>query len=120
MALELKERDDGKIVEVYVSEKLTEADYARFVPRFEQLVRQHGKIRVLFDLTRFHGWSARALWDEIKFDLKHLNDIELLAMVGETKWQQWMTTFCTPFTTARIRYFDRARADEAHTWIQGP
>jgi hypothetical protein len=30
-------------------------DYEHFVPEFERLVRQHGKLRVLFDMTGFHG-----------------------------------------------------------------
>jgi hypothetical protein len=34
-------------------------------------------------------------------------------MVGETRWQHGMTTFCKPFTTATVRYFDRADAAAA-------
>jgi hypothetical protein len=59
-------------------------DYEHFVPEFERLVRQHGKLRVLFDMTGFHGWEASALWEDIKFDSKHFADIERLAMVGKT------------------------------------
>jgi hypothetical protein len=29
-----------------------------------------------------------------------------------------MAVFCRPFTTAKIRYFDRSQADEAETWIE--
>jgi hypothetical protein len=28
-----------------------------------------------------------------------------------------MATFCKPFTTATIRYFDRAGAPEARKWL---
>jgi hypothetical protein len=28
-----------------------------------------------------------------------------------------MATFCKPFTTATIRYFDRSEAEQAETWI---
>jgi hypothetical protein len=38
-------------------------------------------------------------------------------LVGETKWQQGMTTFCKPFTTAVVRYFDHAEAAEARKWL---
>jgi hypothetical protein len=38
-------------------------------------------------------------------------------MVGEKKWQHGMATFCKPFTTATIRYFDRANAAEARKWL---
>jgi len=28
-----------------------------------------------------------------------------------------MAVFCKPFTTAKIKYFDRSNLDEAKTWI---
>lgn len=119
MALELVEEAGGKVLEVRVSNKLEKADYERFVPEVERLINQHGKIRILFDMRDFHGWSLGALWDDIKFDLKHFKDIERLAMVGEKKWQEWMATFCRPFTTSRIRYFDHGEHDEARAWLTG-
>ena len=52
MALELHEEKGGKILEVHASGKLTEQDYAHFLPEVERLIRQHGKLRMLFDM---HG-----------------------------------------------------------------
>jgi hypothetical protein len=117
MAIQLNEENGGKIVAVHVSGKLAKADYEHFVPEFERLVRQHGKLNVLFDMAGFHGWEGGALWDDIKFDMKHFADINRLAMVGETKWQHGMATFCKPFTKATIRYFDQADAAEARKWL---
>ena len=119
MAIKLVEKQDGKVLEVEVSGKLVHDDYQRFVPEFERLVQQHGKIRVLFEMVDFHGWEAAALWDDVKFDLKHFSDIERLAIVGDKKWEKGMSVFCRPFTTAQIRYFDRAAISEARAWIGG-
>jgi len=117
MAIRLTEKKGGKILEVCVSGKLTHGDYQRFMPEFGRLIKQHGKIRVLFEMVSFRGWEAAALWDDIKFDLKHFAGIERLAMVGEKKWQKGMSKFCRPFTTARIRYFDHTAAGEARAWL---
>jgi hypothetical protein len=38
-------------------------------------------------------------------------------MVGEKAWEHGMAMFCRPFTTAKIRYFDRSQVDEADAWI---
>ena len=81
-------------------------------------MKQHGKIRILFEMTDFHGWEPAALWDDLKFDLRHFSDIERLAMVGDTRWEQGMSAFCRPFTTAMVRYFDRSKVAEAHRWIE--
>jgi hypothetical protein len=87
------------------------------VPEFERLVRQHGKLRLLFDMAGFHGWEGVALWQDINFDMKYFGDIERLAMVGEAKWQHGMATYCKPFTKATIRYFDHSDAGEARKWL---
>ena len=86
MAIRLTEKDGGKILEVYASGQLTHGDYRRFVPEFERLVRQYGKIRVLFEMEDFRGWKASALWDDIRLDLKHFAAIERLALVGTKRW----------------------------------
>ena len=117
MSIQLHVEDGGKVLLARVSGKLTKADYARFVPEFERLVRHSGRLRVLFEMTDFHGWEAGALWEDIKFDIKHFADIERIAMVGEQKWQHGMAAFCKPFTIASIRYFDQADAAEAREWL---
>ena len=117
MSIQLKEEKGGKLLEVHVAGKLTREDYGHFVPEFERLVRLHGKLSVLFDMSGFHGWEAGALWEDVKFDLKHFTDIERLAMVGDQKWEHGMATFCKPFTSATIRYIDQADAAGARQWL---
>jgi len=117
MPIQLSEENGGKIVVVHVSGKLVKADYENFVPEFERLIRQHGKLHVLFDMTGFHGFDGGAMWEDIKFDIKHFGDIERLAMVGDKKWQHGMAMFFAPFTKAKTRYFDQADSAEARQWL---
>ena len=119
MAASVREANGGNVLEVTVSGKLTQEDYQHFVPAFERLVKEHGKIRVLFEMADFHGWQAGALWADIKFDLKHFSHIERLAMVGDKKWEQGMAAFCRPFTTAKVQYFDSAALQQARAWLSG-
>ena len=114
--VELTELADGKVLEIQLSGKLSREDYARLAPVVERLVEKHGKIRILVEMRDFHGWTAGALWQDIKFDAKHFNHLERLALVGDAQWQHWMATFCKPFTTAQIRYFDQNAITEARRW----
>jgi SpoIIAA-like len=118
MPILLTEKKEGKILEVRVSGRLLHEDYQQFVPEFERLTKLNGRIRVLFVMIDFHGWEGSALWDDLKFELKHFSDIERLAMVGEKKWEKGMSLFCKPFTTAKIRYFDRAAMADAEAWLE--
>ncbi len=115
--IELQEKENGRIVEVKVTGKLTEESYKHFMPRIERLIQEHGKIRILFYMQNFEGWTASALWQDLKFDWQHFRDIERLAIVGESKWEEGMAAFCKPFTTADVRYFDHSDLPAARSWI---
>ena len=118
MALQFVEKNDGRLLEVHVSGKLRATDYKTFGPVFDRLIEQHGKLRVLFEMSDFHGWESGALWEDIKLDFRHAAHIERLALIGEKKWQELMTKACRPFTTAEIRYFDKTDSGQAHSWIE--
>lgn len=117
MAVELHEENEGKILQISVTGKLSKEDYQHFVPEVERLIAQHGKIRMIFEMHDFHGWNLGALWEDTKFALHHFRDIERLAVIGEKRWQKGMTAFCRPFTKAEIRYFEHHQAEEAHAWV---
>lgn len=117
MTVQMQEKTDGRILEIHASGKLTKEDYKEFLPQMERLIERFGKLNLLFDMHDFHGWELGALWEDFKFDVKHFRDVERLAVVGEKKWQTGMAVFCKPFTTAKIRYFERDKMEEAQRWI---
>lgn len=107
----------GKVMEVDLHGKLSREDYEKLVPETEKLIRQHGKIRVLVTMHDFHGWDPGALWEDIKWSVKHFNQIERLAIAGEQTWHKYMTGFCRPFSTAQVRYFTLDQLSEARAWV---
>ena len=117
MSVELHQEVDGKLLHVRASGKLTKDDYQQFMPEFEKSIERHGKVRVLFEMEDFHGWDVAALWEDMKLDFKHWNDIERIAMVGDKAWEEGMSFFCKPFTAAKIRYFGHHEVDRAREWV---
>lgn len=117
MSVSVELDSDSQVLNVRVSGKLTKDDYVAFAPQVEKYVEEHGKLRVLLQTEDFHGWEATALWEDVKFNARHFSDIERLAVVGEKKWEKGMATFCKPFTTASIRYFDHDHLEEARDWV---
>jgi hypothetical protein len=109
----------GKVLEVHLHGKLGREDYDNFVPETERLIREYGKISILVEMHDFHGWDGGALWEDMKWDVRHFKDIERLAIVGENTWQRRMTSFCKPFTTAEVRYFEPDELEEARAWVAG-
>jgi len=117
MTIRLDEESGGKLLAIHVSGTLTKTDYEQLTPEFERLVQQHGKIRLLFDMSDFHGWKAGAAWEDLKLDVKHYAHIERIAMVGDKEWERVMATFWKPFNKATIRYFDHGDAAAARQWL---
>jgi hypothetical protein len=118
MTVEMVQENLGKVVTIRVSGKLDADDYQRFVPLFEEAIAEHGKIRLIFEMVDFHGWKAGALWEDLKVDFKHFNDLERIAFIGDRAWEKGMSVFCRPFTTAKIRYFEHDQREEARRWIE--
>lgn len=104
------------LIEVKLTGKLDEEDYKVFGPELESMIRENGKLKMLVSFEDFHGWTAGGLWEDIKFDVKHFNDIERLAIVGDSKWEKGMAVFCKPFTTASVKFFPPERLDDARSW----
>lgn len=107
----------GNLLEVRLTGKLTREFYEQLVPAVDAQIQQFGKLRILVLMHDFHGWTAGALWEDIKFDAKHWKDIERLALVGDSKWEQGMAAFCKPFTKASVRYFDQSQLEAARAWL---
>jgi hypothetical protein len=76
-------------------------------------------LRILVEMHDFHGWTAGGLWEEIKFDARHFSDVDRLALVGETRWQELLADLCRPFTTANVRFFGADEASAARAWLTG-
>ncbi len=117
MSVEVKELAGGAVCDVTVSGKLDAEDYAEFVPHFERLIEEHGKLRFLFRMQDFEGWTLGAAWQDLKFDVKHCKDIERLAFVCETSHHKFMEAFCKLFSKATTRFFDYSEAEEAEQWV---
>jgi UPF0288 family protein (methanogenesis marker protein 3) len=117
MPVTIKPITNTNIIEVHLTGKLAKEDYEYFVPLVEKKIEEIGKLRVLMVMRDFHGWAASALWEDIKFDVKHFKDIERLAMVGESTWEKGMAAFCKPFTSAKIKYYNLTEEEAARQWI---
>ena len=115
--IEILPTSSDNVLAFKLSGKLHDEDYKTFVPAIDAALTKHPKVRLLAQFHDFHGWDAHALWDDIKFSTTHCTKIDRIALVGEKKWEQWMSKVCKPFTMAKIEYFDAADVDKAKAWL---
>jgi hypothetical protein len=107
----------GKVVGIKISGKLTDDDYKSFTPEMETIIAKEGKLRLLCVVEDFHGWTPKAMWDDLKFDIKHHSACERLAVVGTKAGDEWMAKFSKPFIHGDVKYFDHANLHDAWEWI---
>ena len=116
MSVQVKEVQDAAI-EIEIYEKLVKEDYKTFVPVIENALESHDKVSLLVRIHDFKGWDAGALWEDLKFDVKHYSDIDKLALVGEHESQKWFATLSKPFTSAEVKFFTEGDLEDARAWI---
>lgn len=109
----------GNILGIRVSGSVTGDDYERFRPLLDERARRYGKVRLLIHMVDFDGWGdLGAMWEDLKLDTAHYADVERLAMVGEERWQDWVTRLTDLLAPGDVRYFDVSDLDDAWAWIR--
>lgn len=108
----------GKVVGVKAVGKLTDADYESFVPQVEAIIGDQGKIKLFMDLTEFEGWEWQAAWDDFAFGIKHWNDIEKMAVVGDARWEELCAKISDKLMPAEVKQFPSSETDAAWTWVR--
>ena len=109
---------NGNIFYNIVSEKVTHEDFEELKPALERLIGEYPKVRWYYEMQDFEGWEVKTFFEDSTFSLSHRDDFEKIAMVGEKKWQEWMTKMMKPFTSAEIRYFRTEERNDARKWIE--
>lgn len=115
--MELNVNPESNIIYTLVTGTVVKEDMEKLLPILKDKIQKFGKARWYYEMKDFNGWKPDAFWEDVMFDLKHANDFEKVAMVGEKKWQEWMTQIMKPFTSAEIKYFDLEDKQAAKDWI---
>lgn len=93
-------------------------DYAKLVPMVEDLVKQFGEVRMLCELGAFQHEAPGAYFADMKFGHEFHDKIVKMAIVGDKRWEAWITKLAAPFYAREARYFPTAAIDDAWAWIK--
>jgi len=97
---------------------LTDADYHELVPRLETAIAGFGPLRLFVDMEEFEGWEMLAAWNDFVFGLKHWNDFERMALIGDKRWEDVAARAMDALTKGEVRRFPAAERGAAHAWIE--
>ncbi len=93
-------------------------DYDKMLPTLEAKIKQYGKLNLYAEVHQVEEYTLRALWEDLKFDVRHLTDFRRVAIVGDKKWMHWATGMAAAFTTAELKYFEPGQKVQALNWLR--
>ena len=87
----------------------------------ETLVREMirvGPVRLLIVLDAFEGWEPRSDWNDLSFYVKHGDDIERIAIVGDERWRSEALMFtAADLRKGPVEFFSSDAGDAARAWL---
>lgn len=107
-------------IRIGASGVLTAEDYRGFETRFvDELGRRTTPVPLLLDMRGFRGWTPLGLLRDVLWDVRNRNTFSKIAVIGDARWHQWLTTAGTPLFRARPRYFRSGEEHLAEEWLCG-
>lgn len=100
--------------------EVTREEYAQITRQIEGALESFGTpICLLIEVRDLEGIDAGALWDDIRFSVKHWHDIAALALVGETEKLGRLAKIGGAVSPTEVRQFEPEAIHNAWEWIRG-
>ncbi len=117
--IELVLESQGNILGIKVRKSLSGRDYADvLVPHLDWIVREHGRARLLFSMEGdVQGLEPESPWQPEQFGLKHKDQIEKMAVAGESPWAEWCLRIGEVLSESRVNAFAPGKWEQAWDWI---
>ena len=107
------------IVGIRVEGKLSTEEYDLLNAYLEKLMQNVGPINFFCDMANFEGQNGEALWEEITDHLRHVQEYQRIAVVGNRRWLKGGPKVSVPWPKAQLKFFTPDQTDEAWHWVKG-
>jgi hypothetical protein len=105
------------MVAVKITDTIQKKDYKALIPELEKKINQCGKINFYLEVRDDVRWNAKSFWSDMRFNLKHAQDIRKVAFVGDEQLEEKIIELFRPLENAEIRWYQEVEKTEALKWI---
>jgi hypothetical protein len=114
---EKMEQSAGDTLGYKIAGTIDKSAYDSLRSEVESLIDEKDKIKLLFDLTDFK-WEKISAWGEdLKFGKSIRHNVSKMAIVGDKRWEKWLTKLAEPFYAEEAQYFEASEREAAWTWL---
>ena len=120
MPIQRISHENTNVFGMKIEGKLTSKDVQDFLPQMEKAVKDtKGKLRLLVDVTGMHGANIKSEWEIFEFMKHHIQDIQLIAIVGAHSWTKIMSEILSEsiFVDAPTLYFKPEELETAWQFL---
>lgn len=99
---------------------ITSQDYTdTLVPLIAQKAAEHDKLKLLCVMDQyFDGYSAGAMWDDLRFGFSHMTTFSKIALVTDLDWIRKGAKLFGSLMPTEVMVFDLADIEDAEDWIK--
>ena len=116
---ELLDFPDPNLFGIAFRDTLTEEDHDVFASTLADHLKEHTTTRVVITMDDVDDWQPEEAWEELAFDIRHLNDLDKVAVVGDDLWDPWLDKVEELFPMSVIQTYDVEDEEEALEWLRG-
>ena len=119
MSIEKLKTHHSNVLGLKINGRLHAEELEAFLPELDMAIKENRKIRLLLDVDKMLGSDLKSEWDVFKFLEKHMENLELIAIVGAHSWTKIMSEVLASsiFVNAETRYFKTGEIDHAWFWV---
>ena len=113
-------KEENGLLWIRAGGRLEDEDYNRFVPQFERIAeREAGTVPMVIELAPdFSGWDLGGRWRDLKFDVRHKDCFGRIAIIGDSKWEEWGTEMSSSLFRAEMKFFQPSQRSHAESWVR--
>lgn len=116
--LEKLSQSFGNVLGYQAIGTITREDYSGLIGDVEAILQQENSVRLLLDLEEFKGEEISAWGADLRFGRDYRKRIDKLAIVGDKKWQEWLTALADPFYAGEAKLFLTDQREAAWEWLE--
>lgn len=100
------------------SEELSEDDVKRLHSDLRKAIDEYGSVKLYTDVQKLESVTPRAVLEDMKLTPEYVSDVERYAVVGDERWQEWITKLGDLVTSGQARYFQPGERSKARRWLR--
>lgn len=107
---------DEAILEAKIDEKVTKQDIDKFETHFKEAKTEDEKVNLLLEVEDIN-YSLQGLLEDLKFDMKHWNDFDKIAVLSDKKSIELGSKLPNMLPNLEVEHFSLSEKDQAMNWL---